>query len=117
MNITDLTYCLRNPAGIITRNDARMSMVAAADLIENQVADIKELREDLSAARTGYESAAEALRDADALRDKLVAALNLAEDALANSTPAMAHYSEAVKRHNDARFATTTALAAARAEQ
>lgn len=104
--------------GMGTEGTAADVLVTACNAHEKLLEDIKTLREDLNDARTGWETAKEAVRCADALRDKLVAALNLADDALANSFPAtapMSHYSQALERHNDARFATTTALAEAKA--
>jgi chromosome segregation ATPase len=82
--------------------------------VKQQLVDkVEQLRDDLNDARNGLDSAAEELRQADALRDRLAAALKLAKEALEHSAPVANQYEEPRKRHAGAKAAVNEALAAA----
>jgi hypothetical protein len=62
----------------ISREEAAAFIAIACNAYNGLIAGNAQLRQDLSDARTGWEQATEAVREADVLREKLVAALKAA---------------------------------------
>jgi hypothetical protein len=62
----------------ISREEAAAFIAIACNAYNGLIAGNAQLREDLSDARTGWEQATEAVREAEAVREQLVAALRKA---------------------------------------